>query len=340
MAFLKDYVTLWDGHNDTDTVLALLSYLPLDPFQVAYTKFLQPVERTLQGRGLAAIDKLMRFYARLLQRQVCNTTSNVSRYGSPVQQSFVPLVEHVAALSMSLLVSIPSLDVGKSILSSILCFYEQLAASSKPHAIPIVLPPMHTVYLLAQQPSPESFSRLCGIISSYKQAFDEHPKPVKDYYATYITDALNWCLRDIYNVLWVSRGLITTDRKAAGLYCDPNLRTALNTYLMNIDREYAIGHAFGFSHNPWLASMSATAWQALEEREIQKENFERDSVRFHEGPVNQRSLEVLKKRGGVNVDWDGPLGYKVFVLNWMAERGMSGARDLMFATVSDLRGKV
>jgi centromere protein I len=37
------------------------------------------------------------------------------------------------------------------------------------------------------------------------------------------------------------------------------------------------------------------------------------------------------------VDWDGAQGYKAYVLNWLAERGMGGIRDLMFATVTDLK---
>jgi centromere protein I len=51
-------------------------------------------------------------------------------------------------------------------------------------------------------------------------------------------------------------------------------------------------------------------------------------------------LEVLKRKGGVSVDWEGPNGYKVMVLQWLDERGLSGIKDLMFATVVNLRGAV
>jgi centromere protein I len=117
------------------------------------------------------------------------------------------------------------------------------------------------------------------------------------------------------------------------------LRSTLNNYISVIDREYSIGTAFGFSNYAWLASMSAAAWRALEEREITKEGYDKSSIRYHQGPVSQRSLEVLKRKGGVSVDWDGANGYKVFVLNWLAERGLGGVRELMFATVTELRGK-
>lgn len=178
-------------------------------------------------------------------------------------------------------------------------------------------------------------SRICGIVGDYKQAFDEHPRPVKHYYPSEVTDGLNHCLRDIYNLFWVARGLLVAEQKSVGLYCDPALRSSLNTYLSGLDREYAISHIFGLSNNAWLASMSAAAWLAIEEREIDLEGYDRGSIRWHKGPVSQQSLAVLKN-GGVSVDWDGVDGFKVFVLDWLAERGLGGLRDFMFATVTDL----
>lgn len=205
--------------------------------------------------------------------------------------------------------------------------------------IPIVLPPMHLVYLLAQSPSTTTLSRVCGIIGAYKVAFDQHPKPVKDYYPASVTDSLNFCLRDLYNLLWVSRALNVVEQKSVGLYCDPSLRSSLKDYLSGLDREYAIGSAFGLSNNAWLASTSAAAWRAMEEREIEREGYDRTGIRYHQGPVSQRSLEVLKRNGGIGVDWDGAMGYKVFVMNWLAERGLGGIRQFMFATVTDLKSK-
>jgi centromere protein I len=244
----------------------------------------------------------------------------------------------VSTITTSLLVSLPQ-NEGQALVSAILSFYEMLSISSTPHVVPIILPPMHLVYLLTQHASPTTFSRVCGIIGSYKLAFDQHPKPVKDYYPTHVTDALNWCLRDIYHLLWISRALVTVDQKARGMYCDPALRSTLNDYLGGIDREYAVGAAFGLSNNACLASLAAVVWRAVEELEIGRESYDKSSIRYHQGPVSQRSLEVLKRKGGVSVDWDGANGFKVMVLNWLAERGLGGVRELMFATVTELRGK-
>jgi centromere protein I len=290
------------------------------------------------SQGPSAYQLIIDFYTSRLQHEVCIATSQAARRNAANGQIFHDLTAHVSRLSTSLLVSLPP-GTGHTLISSTLSFYELLSSSSRPHIIPIVLPSMHLVYHQAQQASPTTFSRICGVIGNYKLAFDQHPKPVKDYYATDVTDSLNWCLRDLYHLVWISRALITTDQKAVGLYCHPALRSTLNDYLNGVDREYAIGTAFGLSNSAWLASMSAAAWRTVEEREINKEHFDRNNIRYHQGPVSQRSLEVLKRKGGVSVDWDGANGYKVFVLDWLAERGLGGIRELMFATVTELRNK-
>jgi centromere protein I len=321
-------------------VLGLLSYIPGDSFEDLYSDYFMPVERALSSNGLSSYERLIDFYTGLLHHRVSALSQQEPpqrqpALSSPEQQVLRDAVAHFATLSTSLVLSLPS-DVGAGLTSSILSFYELLSTSTKPHIIPIILPPMRLVYHLVQSSSADVVSRICGIIGNYKQAFDEHPKPVKHYYPSEVTDELNWCLRDIYNLFWVARSLAVVDQKSVGMYCNPSLRSSLNDYLSKLDREYAIGHAFGLSHNAWLASMSSAAWHALEEREIDREEYDRGSIKWHRGPVSQQSLAVLKN-GGVNVDWEGTHGYKVFVLNWLAERGLDGLRELMFATVTDLR---
>jgi centromere protein I len=336
--FIRAYLPIWNGKENFDAILELLAHLPIDSFQDAYTNYFSLVERAISSHGSSAYKELIGFYTSLLQQQVCCATSKSTRRDSIGSEVFHDLAAHVSMLSNSLLLSLP-VGEGQPLISSTLSFYELLSSSSKPHVVPIILPPMHLVYLLTQHASSTTFSRICGIIGAYKSAFDQHPKPVKEYYPNHVTDALNWCLRDIYQLIWIARALVTSENKALGLHCDPALRSTLNNYISVIDREYSIGTAFGFSNYAWLASMSAAAWRALEEREITKEGYDKSSIRYHQGPVSQRSLEVLKRKGGVSVDWDGANGYKVFVLNWLAERGLGGVRELMFATVTELRGK-
>jgi len=339
LAFLKEYLLLWNGQDNVDTILELLSYVPIETYDDVFSAFLSPVERALGAHGIPAFTRLFDFYTALVQHQVSIATTQENEGASVGSQAFSDLIEHVTTLSTSVLLSLPN-HSSDSLLSSILTFYELLSTSSRPPTVLIHLPPMRLIYLLAQSPSSTTLSRICGVVGSYKSAFDQHPGRVRDFYSTPITDSLNFCLRDIFNLFWKKAALHAEERKSVGLYCDPALRTILQEYLSSVDREYAMGSAFGVSNNAWLASLSATAWRAMEEGEINREGYDRTAIRYHRGPVSERSLDVLRRNGGVNVDWDGLGGYKVFVLRWLEERGLGGIKDVLVVTVPKLKGKI
>lgn len=339
-SFLKEYLTIWNGSDHVNAVLGLLAYIPGDFFEDVYSDFISLAERALLRHDPPYCTHLIRFYTEMLDHRITTLAHQEPQprqptLSSPDQQFLKDLVSHFATLSTSLLLSL-SPATGAESVSSVLAFWELLSTSSKPHVIPVLLPPMHLVYYLMQSTSADVVSRICGVIGNYKQAFDAHPRPVKHYYPSEVTDGLNWCLRDVYNQFWVPRGLTVVEQKSVGLHCDPSLRSSLNDYLNGLNRAYGIAHAFNLSDNAWLASMSSAAWHALENRELDQGGYDRRNVRWHTGPVSQQSLAALKD-GGVSVNWDGPSGYKAFVLEWLAERGLGGLRELMFATVTDLK---
>lgn len=341
---MKVYMPLWNGSDNVDTILGLLSYLPMDSFSEASNTYIAPAERALANQGIQSYAKVLDFYTTLLQHQISAASSQQpDSSNNHIKQVVKDLSAHVATLSTSLLLSAGPLHTS-ALTSSILSFYEILSTTS--HAppntlpfIPITLPPIRLVYLLAQSPSSSTLSRICGVLGAYKQAFDSHPKPVSRHYAEHVTGTFNICLRDIYNMLWVSKGLISVQGKSVGLFCAPELRATLQEYLRSLDRSYAIESAFGLSNNAWIASFSAAAWRSLENGVVEREERDRETVLYHQGPISKASLDQLKSRGGVSVDWDGPEGYKVHVLRWMEERGLGGVKDLMFAIATNLRGK-
>jgi centromere protein I len=337
LAFLKEYLPMWHGRDNVDAILELLSYIRIEDFDVVYATYFRAVESVLAAHGVSAYPKLIDFYTSLLHHQIAAACSEPTNRGMLEQQAISGLAKHVSTLSTSALLSLSSTS-NTDLTSSILSFFELLSSCSKPHVVSIILPPMHLVYLVAQDTSPTVLSRICGIIGSYKLAFDGHPKPVKSYYSAAVTDAFNFCLRDMYNLVWVARGFTIQDQKSEGLYCDPALRSTLNSYLSSLEHEYAIGNAFNLSNNMWLTSLSAAAWRTVEEREIEREGYDKKSIMYHQGPVSERSLEALKRKGGVSVEWEGAEGYKVLVLQWLDERGLGGIKHLMFATVMNLKG--
>lgn len=173
------------------------------------------------------------------------------------------------------------------------------------------------------------------MIAAYKKAFNAHPTPIKDYYSDETVKAVNSTLRDAYHLLWTSHAL-SQRNDALGFHCAPELRSSLHTYLSSIDQQYAVHSAFSLSNNTWLASLSAAAWRELEEEEVKIKGYDRGSVNWHKGPVTQRSLEVLKRNGGVEVEWEA---YRVRMLKWCEERGLGGMKEFVFASNQELRTK-
>jgi hypothetical protein len=336
LAFLREYLPIWNGHHSLDTILGLLSYVDIESFEEVHATYFSTMERAIAVQGISAYPKLINFYTALLQHRICTMVTNTASRDSADDEVLSDLTTHVATLFTSALLSI-SPGLGSDVTSSILSFYEVLSTSSKPLVVPIQLPPMHLIYLLVQDASPTTFARVCGIIGAYKLAFDGHPKPVKAYYPIEATDTFNYCLRDMYNLIWVARGLVAQDKKSRGLLCDGILRSTLHDYLKTVNGKYSIETAFNLSNNAWLAGLSATAWRGIEQELVEREGLDESRVARHQGPISEKSLDALKRRGGVSVDWDGAHGYKALVLQWLDERGLGGIKDLMFATVMNLK---
>ncbi|KAF1967378.1 Mis6-domain-containing protein [Bimuria novae-zelandiae CBS 107.79] len=340
-AFLKEYLLVWDGLQNVDTLLSLISYIPIQPFADARVTFLQPLERALGGHDLQSYEYLLGFYTLLFRQWTNQAMRQSSRSGSalehPDQRALFDLASHFSTLSSSLVLDLPpDSPSALSITSAILTFYEQLSTSSKPQHIPIILPPTTLINLLTLSSSTTVFARITGIVANYRHAFSAHPVPIHQYYPEEVTAAFNSTMRDIHNLLWLSRGLLIDPPKCVGLHCEPELRDTLHAYLTDLDHEYGIQTAFNMTHNPLLASLALSAWLDVENEEIEKEGYGPDAITRHAGPMSQISLERLRARGGVNVDWEA---YRVRLLRWLEERGLRGPEDFMFAASVPLRTK-
>lgn len=303
-------------------------------------------------------DALLGFYTDLLRQWINQTSPQGTRAGGPTtpdpkQEALHDLVSHVSHLSTSLILTLP-LGHETQTTSSILTFYTHLATSAYPsaHRIPIFLPPPLLTSLLILTPSTTALSRAAGLVAAYKIAFNLHPTPVRDYYATSLIDTFNVCIRDVYNLVWISRALVSAKDdagrdKALGLHCDPTLRTQLTDHLAatataspSSSPPLSVDSAFGISNNALLASLARAAWTRLEDREIERlrENGDEGAATRprHEGPVSQRSLAALKKAGGVDVGYEA---YRVEVLRYMEARGLGGIKDFMWASSESVKNK-
>ena len=320
----------------------------MQPFEEAYATYLQPAEQALitASPSPSTYSLIINLYTSLFRHWATKMPpgSNPPRPGPVLahadQRMFASLASHIDQMSTSLLVSLPTPNL--PLTSTILTFYETTSTSTLPDCIPILLPPTALTYLLALTPSSTpTLTRTAGITASLKSALDTHPKHLITFYDEASIDTFNRSLRDLFNLLWISRALtLATDKtgrpNSLGMHCDPALREALNTYLDDLDHKYAVQTAFGVSYGPCLAAMSAAAWRELEEAEIRRRGYDRGSITWHEGPVSQRSLEVLRRNGGVDVEWEA---YRVDVLKWLERRGCGGLKEFLFASSKVIRDK-
>lgn len=181
-----------------------------------HKSYFTPIERALLARDHKTQTKLLGMYTELLRNwTVTYHTAPPSASASACLTSFL---QHVGDICLSLL---QSSHGATPTVSAILCFYE--LASTLPwenRLFRIVLPSDPLVYHCVFANDPTMVSRICGVLSGYKKAFELCFKPgeSEEYEKSYI-DHFNGFLVDICNCLWRNRALsidINKDPNAMG----------------------------------------------------------------------------------------------------------------------------
>lgn len=276
-----------------------------------------------------SLEVLSNLYSGMLRRRILA----ISVQAQPNQVAFIrDLQAHVSILHMSALVQ---LSDGNATTSSIARFYEslsylsQVAAASSTGSAAVILPSPYIVYLMVFAFQLDILSRLCGILTAYKSAFEIGSKASVKWPADF-ADRFNGFLMDVCNLLWRSRAMTKTDPNALGCLCPEPTAATLRGYLMSVDREYSLAPFYGFSHNMLVCSLSMEALQQLERDQGTKKGI---NLLSHVGPASQRTLTALEKEGGARISWKE---YRIGCLQMFHRYGVSGIRDLMFVTMKDL----
>lgn len=253
---------------------------------------------------------------------------------SEFKGAYEAVIEHANEL---ILTSISSAPFSSRMSSIAISFYEALAVpdvenkGNPSRHIPIVFPPVLVAYHILFSSSLSDVSRYCSILGNSKKSFETLKSAVGEHYPSQYTRNFNGQLMDTCNLLWRNRALNSTDANAAGCLCPPATTSALQAYMSQLDREYSLALSFGISHNSLLTTLSIAVFRALEDEA--EANGKILSER-QAGPVTQRALTLLEKRGGLAVSYKL---YRVDVLKWLQERGLGGIKDLMFSTMVNLK---
>ncbi|KAJ9641830.1 hypothetical protein H2199_005043 [Coniosporium tulheliwenetii] len=292
--FLARYLPYWDGRSDVGTILELLSYVSNGTFRDFRDTYLNAAETAVLTNNLDSHPRLLDFYTQLARHRSALASPSSHAYVTS-KQFLAELAEHVSRFISAVL---SSGEIHPATVSASLSFYENLSSlaysvdsegGSDAH---IILPPPHVAYLFLSSSSLADVSRLCSILAALKAAFEANMGSSR--FSREFTNQFNGYLMDVCNLLWRSRALLTSDANAMGCLFPENAKPALQSYLQDIDHEYALASMFGLSHNHLLTAMSISALRTLEDR---AEGLSEELHVRHAGPATQRSLVVLGNEG-------------------------------------------
>lgn len=328
--FLYQYLQTWNGKDHRGSILGLLCFLPLREFGELYDKFFKPADIKLKTTD-ASTASLINFYTELLhQWRVTYRDSEVTEAKKVALKRYMT---HVGQICLAGQVAFP----GSSLIpNAILFFYE--CASSLPWQnglFRISLPPDQLVYIFLFAGDVMMLSRISGILSKYKRAFELTLKKSSsdhgpDEYARDYVNHFNGFLMDICNLVWRNRAFKAggpeskQDQNAHGCTLPENVISLLSNAADS--REESLTTLFSLSHSAVLARLSAECLRGME-------NAQPNIKARHSGPVTQKSLGRLAGNGGLVISW---ADFRVAVLNSLGRGGLIGISNFMHSTMISL----
>ncbi|KAI0129232.1 Mis6-domain-containing protein [Hypoxylon sp. NC0597] len=330
LAFFSEYLKIWNGHDGRDSVLTILSYVPILPFPELSARIFQPLEAKILNNTADSQLQLLEFYTILLQRWTISLAS-LDQKLAQASTTIADLVTHVNNLCLALIQTSPTASTH----SVILDFYEQTAVlASDPKLLlhtRIMIPPSPLVYILHFSFSPSTLSRLCSILSNYKAGFQKAMTTSRSEYTSEYINEFNGFLMDICNCLWRSRAFNSSDVNSHGCLVPMALTEDLTSYVNSLRMGATLSTLFSLSYSPVLCLLAISYFRELEDEELQR-NAEELSTR-HAGPVTRTSLSTLANSGGLRVGWDD---YRLGVLSYLEGKGMAGIGQLMYNTMTNV----
>lgn len=237
------------------------------------------------------------------------------------------LVAHINNLCLTLVQTSPTTSTH----SRILDFYEQTASLASDSTLQrhtrIVIPPSPLVYILHFSLSPSTLSRLCAILSKYKQGFQKAMATSRSEYTPEYINEFNGFLMDICNCIWRSRAFNHNDVNSHGCLVPRSLNRDLTSYINDLSMGGTLPTLFSLSYSPILGLSAISYFRQLEDAELEQLRTR------HAGPVTRASLNALANNGGLRVGWDD---YRLGVLSHLEQNGMAGVGELMYNTMTNV----
>lgn len=248
------------------------------------------------------------------------------------------LIEHVNTLGLTLLQTSPTEYTYHKILN----FYERVGfIYSNSHllrTLQINSPPVLLVYTIQFSTSLATLSRLCSVLVTYKQAFavymSNSAKNLGPAYDKLQVNTFNGFLMDICNCLWRGKAFAKADAHSKGCLVGDRVIAMLAGYVGSLkdsggSGEMGLAALFTMSYSPLLSLQGVAHLRKLEEREDEEVELRAR----HAGPITQKSLLQLARKGGLEVVWQE---YRLGVLRHLEDQAWRGVPDLMYSTMKNL----
>lgn len=245
----------------------------------------------------------------------------------------------------------------RPVTTSILDLYSDLAElyshASTNGNIRLTVPLAPAIYNLTFTSNLAQISRLCNILSIYKNSFEtsltsqtlQSPdKSAGGFYAPEMVGLYNGYIMDLCNLVWRNRALNSEDQNAHGCLVPKVAKDSLVEYINDSNEilkhrrtvrpegpafSHSLGLMFSLSHHIALGSHSAACLADLEEQAGLT-----GSQPTLQRPVTQKALETVEKEGGIKLTWSE---YRLKMLDWFDGLGSDGIGQLMRSTMKALR---
>lgn len=318
--------------------LVINSILLLQPLLIDYldlSVFLSTLESALDGSTKSQLQ-LLDLYASLLRHWGVTLLfhETIPQHASA---SISLLMERANQLSLTLLQTCRTENTSHKILN----YYERAAflysQTNLLRTLQITNPPVALVYSLQFSPSLATISRLCSVLTAYKQAcavyMSNAAKKLGPAYDKKQVNTFNGFLMDICNCLWRGKAFTKSDAHAQGCMVADEVIRGLEGYVNSLtgsgSGEMVLGALFTMSYSPLLCLQAMEHVRQLEE----KEDEEVELQARHAGPITQKSLAQLARKGGLELAWQE---YRLGVLRRLEGKEWKGISDLMYSTMRNL----
>ncbi|ROV87979.1 hypothetical protein VPNG_10340 [Cytospora leucostoma] len=311
----------------------VLAYAPImDPKDLSVFTII--LEATLDGSAASQLD-LLTLYTNVLRRWNTTLLSNQTDIPQHASACIAWLIAHVNQLNLTLLQTSPTEFTALKILD----FYERVAYlysnTTLLRTLQITIPPVPLVYTLQFSQSLATVSRLCRVLAAYKRAFAVYmsnaARKLGPPYDKAEVNTFNGFLMDMCNCLWRGKAFAKGDAHARGCVVADAAVAPLEAYVGGLPGggEMTLATLFTMSFSPLLCLQAIGHVRGREEAEDEEVELQAR----HAGPVTQKSLGQLARKGGLELQWQD---YRLGVLRHLDERAFSGIPELMYSTMRNL----